>query len=178
MAALPSVDVEESETPVSRGMPELEIEHLIAYVVLLVAVGFSAFFLAPEATIRVQPLNDHILHITAAQHAASALSNGHDPTDSWFAQIGLGYPLFRHYQHLEYIPLAVINVLTGRAISIQALIDWSTVVMLSLFPLSVFWSMRRFGFGTLAGAFGGLAAPLLATNGLYGFDFASYVWRG
>ena len=178
MAALPTVDVEESASPSSRRMPELDVEQLIAYVVLLVAIGFSAFFLAPEATIRVQPLNDHILHIAAAQQAATALANGHDPTDPWFARIGLGYPLFRHYQHLEYIPLAVINVLTGHAISIHSLIDWSTVVMLSLFPLSIFWSMRHFGFGMLAGAFAGLAAPLLATNGLYGFDFASYVWRG
>ncbi|HVX29854.1 MAG TPA: 6-pyruvoyl-tetrahydropterin synthase-related protein, partial [Nitrolancea sp.] len=178
MAALPSVDVEESVAPASRGLPEHDIEQLIAAVVLLVAIGFSAFFLAPEATIRVPPLNDHILHIAAAQQAATALSHGHDPTDPWFARIGLGYPLFRHYQHLEYIPLAVINVLSGHAISIQALIDWSTVIMLSLFPLSIFWSMRRFGFGLLAAAFSGLAAPLLATNGLYGFDFASYVWRG
>ena len=38
--------------------------------------------------------------------------------------------------------------------------------------------MRRFGFGYLAAGFSGMAAPLLATNGLYGFDFASYVWRG
>ncbi len=178
MAALPTVEVEEPASSTSHGMPDRDIEQLIVYVVLLVAIGFSAFFLAPEAMIRVQPLNDHILHIGAAQHSAAALASGHEPTDPWYAQIGLGYSLFRHYQHLEYVPLAVINVLTNRAISIQTLIDWSTVLLLSLFPLSVFWSMRRFGFGPLAGAFGGLAAPLLATNGLYGFDFASYVWRG
>ena len=178
MAAIPTVDVEEPTSFAKSKLPQHEVEQLVAYFVLFVAIGFSAFVLAPEATIRVAPLNDHILHIAAAQHAATALAHGQDPTDPWFARIGLGYPLFRHYQHLEYVPLAVINVLSGRAISIQALIDWSTVIILSLFPLSVFWSMRRFGFGVLAAAFAGLSAPLLATNGLYGFDFASYVWRG
>jgi hypothetical protein len=38
--------------------------------------------------------------------------------------------------------------------------------------------MRRFGFAVLPGAMAGLLASLLSTNTLYGFDFASYVWRG
>ncbi len=38
--------------------------------------------------------------------------------------------------------------------------------------------MRGFGFDRLAAALAGLAASLLATDGLYGFDLASYVWRG
>src|SRR5207244_8981233 len=36
----------------------------------------------------------------------------------------------------------------------------------------------RFGFLRLPAALAGLAASLIATNSLYGFDFSSYVWRG
>ena len=49
---------------------------------------------------------------------------------------------------------------------------------MSLFPLSIYWSMRRFGFSRLQAAFGGLASCLIATNGLYGLEYGSYVWRG
>ena len=178
MAALPTAQVEETQTPALRWFSGLGTERIIAYLVLLISIGFSAFYLVPEATIKVQPLNDNVLHIAAAKQAAVSLSAGHDPTDSWLAQIGLGYPLFHHYQHLEYVPIAVVNVLSQHAISIQALINWSTVLLVSLFPLSIYWSMRRFGFSYLAAGFSGMAAPLLATNALYGFDFASYVWRG
>src|SRR5438874_2290975 len=51
-------------------------------------------------------------------------------------------------------------------------------LLLSLFPLSISWSMRRFGFERLPAALAGLVAPLLSANFLYGLDYGSYVWRG
>jgi hypothetical protein len=56
--------------------------------------------------------------------------------------------------------------------------DWFSYVLLSPFPVSVYWAMRRFGFARLPSAFGALACLLITTNGLSGFDFNSYVWRG
>ena len=55
---------------------------------------------------------------------------------------------------------------------------WTSYLLLSLFPLSIYWSMRRFGFDQLSSAMGGLVASLTATDGLFGLDFMSYVWRG
>jgi uncharacterized membrane protein len=178
MATLRTILVQRPQRVLSRRISVDDIEESIAYVVLAVAIGFSCFFLSPELVIRVPPVNDHILHIIDARLAAQALAHGHDPTDPWLAQIGLGYPYFRHYQHFEYLPLALINVLTDFAISIHTLVNWSMVLLLSFFPLSVYWSMRRVGFGQLASAFGGMAAPLLATSSLFGFDYGSYVWSG
>ena len=56
--------------------------------------------------------------------------------------------------------------------------NWSAYVLLSLFPLSIFFSLRLFGFDKLAAAMGGLVASLAATNFLYGFGYTSYVWHG
>jgi hypothetical protein len=49
---------------------------------------------------------------------------------------------------------------------------------LVFFPLSIFWAVRRFGFDYLSAGFSALVASLLSTNGLFGFDYGSYVWQG
>ncbi len=178
MATVPVSEIERTEPSVERGSILFGRERLIAYGVLLVAIAFSGLSLLPEGTIHVPPLNDNVLHILAVKQTADAWLAGKNPTDSWLAPIGLGYPLDHHYQHLEYLPVAGLYLLVQRAFSIGAIISWSTVLLLSLFPLAFYVSMRKFGFGYLPAAFAGLVAPLLATKGLFGFDFASYVWSG
>src|SRR5581483_6395717 len=54
----------------------------------------------------------------------------------------------------------------------------STSPLSSCSIASIHSSTRRLGFARLPAALAGLAASLLATNGLYGFDVGSYVWRG
>src|SRR5205823_13868014 len=107
-----------------------------------------------------------------------AIAAGQDPTDPWLAPIDLGYPLFHHYQHLAYLPPAALYFLLGKTVPLATVLGWTSYPLLSLFPLSIYWSMRWFGASRLQAALGGLVASLLATNGLYGLDFASYVWRG
>ncbi len=178
MATVSASPIEETESQDATPATLVMRQRVIAYVVLFIAVAFSFVTLLPEATIHVPPLNDNVLHVLAAKQTAEAWSAGQNPTDPWLGTIGLGYPLAHHYQHLEYVPVAAVYILARHAISIQSIIEWSTVLLLALFPLSIYYSMRRFGFDYLAAAFGGMAAPLIATNALYGFDFSSYVWRG
>ncbi|MGA7670726.1 MAG: YfhO family protein [Nitrolancea sp.] len=178
MATASASPIEETESQDVKPATLVARQRVIAYVVLFIAVAFSFVTLLPEATIHIPPLNDNVLHVLAAKQTAEAWSAGKNPTDPWLAPVGLGYPLAHHYQHLEYVPVAAIYILARHAISIQSIIEWSTVLLLALFPLSIYYSMRRFGFDYLAAAFGGMAAPLIATNALYGLDFSSYVWRG
>ena len=63
------------------------------------------------------PLNDDVLHLLALEGTASALAAGQNPTDFWLGAISLGYPLFHHYQHLAYLPLAALHRLSGGALS-------------------------------------------------------------
>jgi hypothetical protein len=150
----------------------------VAGLLLLFAVAFNLYRLYPEVAIRAPLLNDGVLHRLAFERAAAALAAGQDPTDPWLAPIVLGYPLFHHYQHLSYLLPALLSLPLHGLLDLPDLFDWTRYLLLCLFPLSIYWSMRRFGFGRLPAALAGLVAPLLATDGLYGLDLSSYLWRG
>ena len=153
-------------------------ERLIAWFLLLFAVAFNLYYLYPEVAIKVPNLNDGVLHFLATERVVTALFLGQNPTDPWLGQIALGYPLFHYYQHLPYLPPAALHLLSLGRLPLLDLFNWTRYLLLSLFPLSIYWTMRRFGFGRLPAALSGLVAPLLATGGLYGLDFISYVWGG
>ncbi|MFL5800211.1 MAG: YfhO family protein, partial [Roseiflexaceae bacterium] len=146
------------------------------------AIAFNLYWLWPEVAISVPQLNDGVLHQLLLGRTVAALASGENVTDHWLAPIGMGYPLFHYYQHFayllpalaEYFSVFVLHV----ALPIADLLSWTTYLLLCLFPVSVYWSVRRVGFERPAAAFAALAASLLVTNGLYGFDYNSYVWRG
>lgn len=145
---------------------------------LVVAVGFNLYHLYPEVAIRVPNLNDGVLHLLAVGRVVWALVFREDPTDVWLGSIGMGFPLFHYYQHLPYFFPAILHLVSLGTVPLEASFNWTRYLLLSLFPLSVYWSMRRFGFDRLPAAMAGLLAPLVATNGLYGLDLTSYVWGG
>jgi hypothetical protein len=153
-------------------------ERLIAGLLLAVGVGFGLVQLVPELTVRVPPLNDGVLHLASLQRTMDALASGQDPTDHWLGTFVMGYPLVHHYQHLPYVLPALVAAPAGMAVAAADLLRAISYLLLSLFPLSIYASMRWFGFSPLPAALAGLVAPLLSTNGLYGLEYGSYVWRG
>ena len=155
-----------------------EPENLIVVWILLLAIGFNLINLYPEVSLRVTDPNDGVLHLLLTEFAMEAFTRGQNPTDPWVGDTGMGFPLFHYYQHLPYVSVAVVNILTLKVVSASVLVNWATYLLLSLFPLSIYWSLRRFGFDHITSAMGGLVASLTATPGLYGLDFHSYVWRG
>jgi len=54
----------------------------------------------------------------------------------------------------------------------------SNYLLISLLPVSIYWSMPRFGFDQPSAEMGGVVASLVATAGIGGLSFASYVLRG
>jgi hypothetical protein len=150
----------------------------IAYSLVFLAIVFNAVFLMGEVTVSTFSLNDEVLHLTATQEASSALHQNQDPSDFWFTEIGLGFPIFHYYQHLPQVILAGLDQVTSSFLPLPRLFDIPRYLLLVFFPLSVFWAMRRFDFDYLAAGFSACIASLLSTNGLYGFEFGSYLWRG
>lgn len=155
-----------------------EPENLIVVWILLLAVGFNLINLYPEVALRVTDPNDGVLHLLLTEFAMEAFTRGQNPTDPWVGDTGMGFPLFHYYQHLPYVSVAVVNILTLKVVAAVVLVNWATYLLLSFFPLSIYWSLRRFGFDHITSAMGGLIASLTATPGLFGLDFHSYVWRG
>ncbi len=154
------------------------LETGLAGLFLLFVIAFNLYNLYPEAAFSIPPVNDGILHQMAFERAASAIASGEDPTDHWFGPITMGYPLFHHYQHLPHVLLALVYYPVQNLLASTHFFNIAQVLLLSLFPLCTFWMMRRFGFSPLPAALSGLVSSLLATDGLYGLDFSSYVWRG
>jgi hypothetical protein len=159
-----------------RAMPA-DREGALAWTFVAIAILFNAWYLWPEIGINVPKLNDGVLHTLLLRGTVAALRAGQDPTDFWFAPVATGYPMFHYYQHLPFLPPAVFAAFI-RGIDIQTVLNTTSYLLLCAFPLSIYWAMRRFGFSRIAGALAAMVAPLIATNGLYGLDFASYVWRG
>jgi uncharacterized membrane protein len=145
-------------------------------VLVAAAIAFNLYFLFPEVRDRPADLNDYVFHSLNLEHAAEAFDAGSDPTDPWVGEIAMGFPIFHYYQHLPYVAPAAVHKVTG--IGLATVFQWTAYLLLSFFPVSVYWSMRRLGFAGLEGGMAAFVASLLATDGLFGFDLNSYVWRG
>ncbi len=151
---------------------------LVAILLLAGAIAFNLAVLWPEVAVETPTLNDNTLHLALVQRAADALERGEDPTDPWVSNFVEGYPLFHHYQHLPHVATALIYEALGGAVAARTVMNWIQLLLLSGFPLSIYWTGRRLGFGAVPAALAGAVGSLLATNGLYGLDWASYLWRG
>ncbi len=160
-----------------RRLVPTDREGVLAWLLVTFAVAFNAWYLYPEVGIDVPKLHDGVLHVLSLRRMVTALHAGQDPTDPWFAPVTTGYPLFHYYQHLPFLPPALFAAVF-RGVGVETVYNWTSYLLLSAFPLSIYWSMRRFGFSPIAGALSALVAPLLATKGLFGFDDESYVWLG
>jgi hypothetical protein len=145
---------------------------------VLFAVAFTLYKLYPNVAANILDGNDMVLHLSLTNAAVEAITQRQNFTDPWQGTMGMGFPLFHYYQHLPHIALALVHVLTFRVFALSDLLHWTNYLLLSLFPLSIYWSLRRFGFDRISSAMGGLVSPLTATDALYGFDFQSYVWAG
>lgn len=154
------------------------LESLIVAWMLCIAVGFNLTHLYPEVAGDVLDGNDNVMHRLLIEAAVEAINQGRDFTDPWHGTMGMGFPLFHHYQHLPHLAIATVHVLTLGVFPIAQMLHWTTYILLSGFPLSIYWSLRRFGFDRISSAMGGVVASLAGTNQLYGFGYGSYVSSG
>ncbi|MBQ10613.1 MAG: hypothetical protein CMJ45_03585 [Planctomyces sp.] len=153
-------------------------ESIIAYVLVLFAVAFNLYHLYPEVAGDFLAWNDTVFHLLAIEAAVEAINQGQNFTDPWQGSMGMGFPLFHYYQHLPHVTIALFHVLTLRIFPLADLLNWTNYLLLSLFPVSIYWSLRRFGFDQLSAGMGSVVASLVATAGIGGLSFASYVFRG
>lgn len=109
-------------------------------------------------------------------------------TDHWVDYWAQGYPLPHFYQHLPSIIFVGIYKLVNLPlllvpsaylpIGLYSVFRWIQFLYLSIFPLTLYWSARKFGFDRLTSSFVGLIATLISTQFLYGTDLNAVTWRG
>ena len=106
---------------------------------------------------------------------AARLRSGHLPQTSWFPYLGLGSPQFLHYQSLP----STITGAVGIAVGPDRAFSWSLYLLLSLWPVSVYWGATGAALGALDRGHGGGRCPRSSSrrSGV-GFETKAYVWVG
>ena len=153
-----------NESSDSRNQRPCELLPWIVICILLAAVGFNLWHLYPEVAGGAVAVNDTVYHLLLTQLAVDALLYGKDATDPWQGTMSMGFPIFHYYQHLPHVSVALVHVLTFELFQLFDMMRWTTYLLLSIFPLSIYWSLRRFGFDPLTAAMGGLVASLVGTD--------------
>lgn len=136
-------------------------------------VAFTGWHLRAELSPGHYP-HDGSFHLAYLRWATDRLSSGHSPLDGIFPDLGLGFPLFQHYQVLPYIVTAPASWLFGAG-QTYAVVQF---LLLALWPACVYGSARLLELDQKAAAGAAVAAAFVVSQPGYGFELGSYVWRG
>ena len=175
----------------------------LPYIILLLVIGFNLYLYFPELQIKSDP-NDNIFqfalidHLNEVWNESAQLCQGNRVTcytlhvtrmfDHWVPQWAQGYPLPFYYSHLPQIVIVASYRFFKFIISQLTIINYQLTIfyyfnlikylVLCLLPLSFFIAGRNFGFSSLASSLAAIFASQISTDGLYGIDPPSYLWRG
>ncbi|HYR43401.1 MAG TPA: glycosyltransferase family 39 protein, partial [Terriglobia bacterium] len=138
----------------------------------------NGFALSKELNAGRFELNDSVLHYTLVDRTVQAIERGENPLDFWTSEWSLGYPVSRTYQVLGHVSLALLYLALGKSISVLTLFIWARYLLVALVPLSVYISARLMLLSRPVAVASAALSPLIATNGLYGLEYGSYLWRG
>ena len=143
------------------------------WLVVAAAVLWNYWWLRSE-TLTVATLDDSSVHEQMVRFAAARLRSGHLPQASWFPYLGLGSPQFLHYQSLPATLTGAVGIVMGpdRAFS------WSLYLLLSLWPVSVYWGARALHWDRWIAAMAAAASPFIVSAVGVGFETKAYVWVG
>ncbi len=101
--------------------------------------------------------------------------------DHWVPNWAEGYNLPYYYSHIPQVAIVVswrVLHLFLPALTLFSYYHIVTYLLLSLFPLSVFLALRVIGLSWMPAGVGAVFATHLSTDGLYGIDPPSFLWRG
>src|SRR3972149_4961448 len=180
------------------------LERLIGIGMLLFAVGFNLWTYRLEPTAKVDPNDNHFqfslvdrtnqIFDFAPKNCSKKLSfvicHLSFLSDHWVPNWAEGYNLPYYYSHIPQILIVgsyrflhslfpiPFGLAQGGPYSLFAYYHVIIYLLLSFFPLSIFLALLITGLSPLAAGTGALLASHLSTDGLYGLDPASFLWRG
>jgi hypothetical protein len=147
---------------------------------MLVAIPilFNVIALLPELRCTVPSYNDDVFHYLFIERANQALSEGANPVDHWLPELELGFPQFFYYQHLPHLVVVSLHRLLFERVSLLTLFNLVRYLLMVLFPLTVYLSLRLMEFSAIGAATGAVFSSLLSSSLGFGFDFNSYIYCG
>lgn len=172
------------------------IEKLFAIGMLIFAVGFNLWLYRLEPTALIDP-NDNTFQFALVERTnqmwdfAKAECSRTPLTfpvcfagylvDHWVPNWAQGYNLPYYYSHIPQIAIVstwrFISLFTSH-ISLFSYYHWIIYLLLCLFPIPVFFAFRTIKAPWLVAGIAAVLATHLSTDGLYGLDPPSFLWRG
>lgn len=145
----------------------------IPLVMVAFAVLFNLVVLQPQLRSVASP-NDNALHLQMVKWAEHQVDMGRAPLDGWYPSLGLGGPHFRQYHSTPHQLAGYAAQFLGAERVLHILL----YLLLAFWPLSVLWGARLLGWGWWASSAAAVVSPLIVSTPGYGFEHASYAWRG
>lgn len=171
------------------------LEFLLALGMLIFSVWFNLRLYHLEPTAKVDP-NDNSFQFALVDRANTVWSFAkrhcppgifgiacvtNDLIDHWVPNWAQGYNLPFYYSHMPQIVIVgswrmLSGVLGG--MTLFAFYHWIIYFLLCFFPVVVFVALRAAGLPWLTAGIGAVLSTQLSTDGLYGLDPPSFLWRG
>ncbi|OGG23961.1 hypothetical protein A3A79_02040 [Candidatus Gottesmanbacteria bacterium RIFCSPLOWO2_01_FULL_43_11b] len=165
--------------------------NFVGFALLLFSIGFNLWIYRLEPTAKVDPNDNHFqfalvdrtnqIFDFAPKNCSKKLSfvicHLSFLIDHWVPNWAEGYNLPYYYSHIPQIAI----VAFWRSLHIGSLFQfyhWVIYFLLSLFPLSLFLALRITGLSWITAGVGALIGSQISTDGFYGLDPASFLWRG
>ena len=122
----------------------------------------------------VSYLDDASMHQQMVRFATQSIEAGRNPLTQWFPYLGEGSPQFLHYQSLG----AVITGLAGTVVGADAAFRWSLLLLVALWPVSVYVSARVMRLSPWTAAAAAAISPFLVSATSVGYERGAYLWIG
>ena len=143
------------------------------HALVALAVIFNLWSLRAERLSVAYP-NDSGMHLQMTTLATNLLRHGISPFDHWYPLLSLGSPFFVQYQSFSASLTGALSIVFGP----HATFAWTLYLLLSLWPLCVYWSARLLSWGRWESTIAAALSPLIFTVTGRGFGHQSYVWIG
>ena len=170
-------------------------EIILAVGMLVFSVWYNLKLYRLEPTVKVDP-NDNTFQFALVERANTVWTFAqntcpggltHIPCvtgyliDHWVPNWAQGYNLPFYYSHVPQIVIVGSWRLLSGIIGNPSLFQWYHLIaylLLCFFPVSVFFGLKAARFSWLIAGIGAVLATHISTDGLYGLDPPSFLWRG
>ncbi len=173
------------------------LDKIIALGMLIAAIVFNLWLYRLEPTVTTDP-NDNtfqfalvdrtnqIWDFASKKCSVNIICFTSYLVDHWVPNWTEGYNLPFYYSHVPQILIvasyrilsSTIQQFSNVTISLFTYYHLLIYLLLSLFPLSLFLALRVIKLPWMIAGIGALLATHLSTDGLYGLDPSSFLWRG
>lgn len=171
-------------------------EKIVAIAMLMFSIGLNLWLYRLEPTARIDP-NDNTFQFALVDRTnqiwdfAKTECSKSPVTffvcfsgylvDHWVPNWAQGYNLPYYYSHIPQIAIVaswrILTLFTSQ-LSLFSYYHWIIYFLLCFFPLTVFLAMRVIRLPWLISGIGAVLAAHVSTDGLYGLDPPSFLWRG